>query len=338
MPTLAEIIRAQRRRLDEREHDAVRRVASVYDALEDSIEQRLHHVTWLIEDARRAGGPVPVSWLHQQNRYTLLLHEIDAIESVYLSQADRAMLNARIAEIRAGAMDAMDRARIMGPVMGDVTVNYQAVESMMHQLSNDSPVTQILRGFGDERAKAIEQSLLRGIASGDSADAIVRDIMRNVSGVAAPWRVRTIVRTEGMRAYRESQIEQYEQVPENGGFVWVAAWGPRTCLACLALDQEVFATREDIPQGHVNCRCNIVPEPANMYPSVRKYLQQRGNGEDWLRRQSPAAARQHFPSEPAYQAWARGDVSLKDFVGVTHSDVWGTSVTQLSGKQVLGAP
>lgn len=337
MPTLAEVLREQRRRLDAREDDAVRRVASVYDMLESDIERRLHHVNWLIDEARRTGGPIPASWLHTQSRYQILLQEVRTIDDLYTTQANRVLRDARMMEIRAGALDAMERTGVMGPVHGHTTVNYQAVESMAAQLSSDSPVTRVLQGFGDERAQAIERRLLSGIANGDGVDAIVRDIMRDVGDVASPWRIRTIVRTEGVRSYRESQLDQYQNIPEVAGFVWQAHFGPRTCIACLSMDGTVFATREDVPQGHVNCRCTIVPEPENMYPSVRRYLNQRGSGEEWLRRQSPEAIRQHFPSERAYQAFMRGDVTLKDFTGLSHSKTWGTSVTQLSATQVLGA-
>lgn len=337
MPTLAELLREQRRQMDSREDEAVGRITSIYDAVERDIQQRLHHVNWLIDDARRTGGPVKPSWLHQQTRYRILLAEIERIEQLYLVRADTAMFDARLAEVRAGAMDAMERAGVMGPRTGFATVNTQAVESMMAQLSIESPVTKLLRQYGEERAQAIEASLLRGIGNGDGAEAIVRDIMRQIGEVTPPWKIRTLVRTEGMRAYRESQYDQYENIPEVAGFVWVAARSSRTCAACLALDGKVFKTRGDIPGSHPNCRCSCAPEPRKMYPSVRKYLNQRGTGEEWLRRQSPEAIRKHFPSERAYQAFMSGEVGLSDFIGYTHSPVWGRSVTQLSARQVLGA-
>lgn len=58
-------------------------------------------------------------------------------------------------------------------------------------------------------------------------------------------------------------------------------------------------------------------------------------GEDWLKTQDDATLAAMMPNGEARQAFKDGALRLSDFVGTVHSDEWGTSIYQLSGKRAL---
>lgn len=337
MKTIAQVLAEERKRQDEREEMAVRRMTGLYQNLDAEIASRLRVLDATIADAIANGEIVKPSWLHRQARYRVLQEDVTALVDLYATEGDRAIRDARMAEIRAGRWDAAERvdARTPDVNMLNTGVNHQAVENMAAQLSKESPVHTVLADMAGQYTEAIEQSIISGVANGRGVDAILRDVMRATGGVMNPQRVRTIIRTEAMRAYNTALVDQYEQIPEVAAFEWTAARGPRTCLACAGMDGERFATKEEIPGRHANCRCSISPVPINEYQSVKDYFARRGTAEDWMRSRSPADIRRHFPSTEAFDAFMRGDLTLKDFVGETHSKVWGSSITQLSGKQAL---
>ena len=75
-----------------------------------------------------------------------------------------------------------------------------------------------------------------------------------------------------------------------------------------------------------NCRC--IPSPVSPYVTVE-------SGPDWFARQPASTQRAMMPSQDAYDAWQRGDVTLNDFRGVRRSRVWGSSYVQRSGAGAL---
>ena len=337
MKTLAEVLAEERKRQDEREEAAVRRMTGLYENLNAEISSRLRVLDSTIADAIANGGIVKPSWLHQQARYRVLQQDVTALVDLYATEGDRAIRDARMAEIRAGRWDAAERvdARTPDVTMMNAGVNHQAVENMAAQLSRESPVHTVLADMAGQYTEAIEQSLISGIANGRGVDAILRDVMQATGGVMSPQRVRTIIRTESMRAYNTALVDQYEQIPEVAAFEWTTHRSSRTCLACISLDGTRYSSAEDIPGRHTNCRCSISPIAENEYPSVKAYFARRGTGEEWLRSRPPAEIRRHFPSTEAYDAFMAGDLTLKDFVGETHSKVWGSSIRQKSGREAL---
>ena len=339
MKTLAQVLAEERKRQDEREEAAVRRMTGLYENLNAEISSRLRVLDSTIADAIANGGIVKPSWLHQQARYRVLQQDVTALVDLYATEGDRAIRDARMAEIRAGRWDAAERVDALTPDVNmlNTGVNHQAVENMAAQLSRESPVHTVLADMAGQYTEAIEQSLISGVANGRGVDAILRDVMQATGGVMSPQRVRTIIRTESMRAYNTALVDQYEAIPEVVEFEWTAARGARTCLACLAEDGKRYRRAEFIPGRHVNCRCTISPVPENEYQSVKDYFARRGTADEWMRSRSPADIRRHFPSDEAFDAFMRGDVNLGDFSGVKFSDTWeAKTVSQLSGKQALG--
>ncbi len=127
-----------------------------------------------------------------------------------------------------------------------------------------------------------------------------------------------MVRTETMRAHRTAALAAFEQSGVVRGWRWSAAHKANTCAACLALDGRVFPLRARM-KAHPNCRCICTPVLIN-----EKDLPHYQTGKQWLARQPPEV-QDGILGKAGGAAYRRGDVTLDDFVGIQHSDVWGDS-------------
>jgi hypothetical protein len=136
-----------------------------------------------------------------------------------------------------------------------------------------------------------------------------------------------IARTEELRTYREAGRRQYQESGVVVAHKRVAAHGPRTCAACMAVDGERLGLDEpmyDHPQG----RCTSVPVVDGM-PEVEWLA-----GEDWLKTQSESVQRSVMG--PLYEPWSEGVFGLSDVVQHRNDAVWGRSLTPKSARQLVG--
>ncbi len=331
MPTIAEAVRESRRRIDDFEEPARRQMVRLYRDTVDHIVRELEIVT-----AQLSSFPIPASWFDDAGRFTpygelafrqqrlsQLIPIAEAEFARFSDDAVRIIDGTRFQAIRGGSASARDLARADG--IGFVSrINTVAVETVAG-LTSQGPVREILDGYGPRAMRTIESTLTSGIAAGESPRTILSRLKRDLIG-ANPARLEALVRTESMRAFRESMNQTYARMDHLiSGYRWVAAHS-RTCLACIAMDGRV----QDEPwdQFHVQCRCLNTPVRIG---STSRYEA----GEQWFERQRPETQERMFPSRAAYDAWQSGDVQLADFVGRTTDPVWGTSVYQRSGKDAL---
>jgi SPP1 gp7 family putative phage head morphogenesis protein len=302
----------------------------IYAQVIANLEGDMQLLAMRIEQARDAGEEINPDWLRRQSRYTQLLMDAEREFDYFARQGEQVVQGARLQAVRGGAAEAwelMDASGITTDFAGG-RINTLAVSEAL-AATESAPIRAILGRYGVNGAKTIEDTLLDGIARGRSPRAIIRDIKRGLGSDANTARLEALVRTESMRAYRGSLNEQYARMDHLiAGYRWSAAKSVRTCLACLGRDGEVQATPWD--QMHVACRCISTPVPKG---STYKYV----TGEEWLRRQDVSVQRRMMPTEEAFDAWQSGRVGLADFVGVKQDKVYGESVFQKSGRQVLEA-
>lgn len=343
MSQYSDAVDEQRRARDRREAGYTRRMLKAYDDLLDSLDEDLHQITDQIEEARANGEDVHPDWLRRQARYARLMDQVKLSSDAFVALGTNIIVDASGSEIERGAVDALERSRILFPgevyfPEGDIfsgNINLPAMENLIGQTSGSSPLMKVLDSHGTGAADIITSGLIAGL-SGQGADEIFRNIRRQLQSPVHDSRLMALVRTEMMNSYRASMHEQYDQFgDEIDGWMWSAHRGPRTCLACLAMDGQVFPMDRKFDQAHVNCRCSASPWPKDLYPEVQAFLQQQGSGEDWLRRQSPDVRAKMFPSKDAFDAFERGDLHLMDFVGYTDSPVWGRKIYQVSGREAM---
>src|SRR5690606_19443655 len=210
MSRLTDAIAAERRRLAQREADAVRRLLIAHDAILAALDDDLRAVTEMIEAAIAAGEPVTIDWLRRQERYHRLMDDVQASYRQYALIVQDEAASAQWAGARQGAEDAIERVTAMGLTTQVMTarVNVPALERLMGALSPGSPLRQVIDRYGDTAASIIEQELIAGLGRGAGPREVARLIRTRVDGVMMS-RSLALTRTELMRAYRGSLFDQY---------------------------------------------------------------------------------------------------------------------------------
>ena len=133
-----------------------------------------------------------------------------------------------------------------------------------------------------------------------------------------------ITRTETNRAYREATRLQYannSQVVK--GYRRHADKSENTCLACIALDCELYALDEPLNE-HPNGRCALVPDVLD-YEDLGLDLPptpQPETARDWLRSQPESVQRDMLGSR-RFDAIQSGQIDLEDLATVRGNRVWG---------------
>lgn len=259
-------------------------------------------------------------WRQQHLSGLLDLMEREYQRNAALGSQDVAQAQRQAVDIGRQTVGNMGLEGGVGPAL-----NTAAYERLVAATGYGSPLRAVMESYGPIAEQVIERKLIEGIMQGHGADKIIRGIRREIGATGVPpWRLEALVRTEGMRAFRGSLSESYKALGVEQ-VRWLSAHSARTCLACLGRDGDLFPADYQM-DSHVSCRCILSPYTGRS---------QRETGEEWLRRQPEAVQRQKLGS--AFDAWQRGDVGLKDFVGQRQSRVWGRSIYQRTPRQALAA-
>lgn len=201
-----------------------------------------------------------------------------------------------------------------------------------------TPVGSILDGYGAAIRGAIERHITEGVGTGRGARTIIRAIEQEIGVGYSKARLESLVRTETMNAYRSAQLQAYQSTGVRF-WRWNAAKSQRTCLACLAMDGQVFPIEQPFSMSHVNCRCSASAwlPPDDFAVLTDQEQQDLGiqSGRDWFAAQSEDVQRRMIPSQDAFDAYRNGTLSLDDFVGQRTDPVWGTSIYERSGRSAL---
>lgn len=215
----------------------------------------------------------------------------------------------------------------------------EAVNAMLGQLSTESPLQAIFRGYGTQAAKELSDAILEGVALGYNPKKVAGQIRQALGGDLS--RALAISRTETMRAYRAATLANYKA---NGdvvkGWIWTVTkdTDPPPCLACLALDGQEFSIDEGFMPSHVNCRCSPRPKTLtyrDMGLDVDEAPDGYQSGTEWFE-SLPESEQEKFFGKAAWEAYQAGDVKLTDFIGTQESAEWGKAFVERPLKDILG--
>lgn len=334
--TLDTAIRNARRGIDQRESPIRRQLRDAYDLTIQRIEAELEIVA-----RRLATFDVPDSWLDSRGRFTRygevafrqqflrrLLPDAEREFARFTDDGLRILRSGQAAAVSGGAAEAVELMEAAGIDVGfGGRVNTRAVENLVSAFDPASPLRDVLDSYGTNGTKVIERLLIQGLATGEGPRQVVKRIRSELTSGSTKARLDSLVRTEMMRAFRASTNEQYARMSNViQGYRWSCAKGLRTCLACLAKDGEV--TKEPQSTFHIACRCVSTPVPKG---STYRYQ----TGSEWLKEQPEDKQRSMFPSQVSFDAFQRGDLGLKDFIGHRRSTVWGSSIRERSGSEAI---
>lgn len=295
------------------EAESARAMLSAWQPIERRILIAQLRVIRKIEQAQSTGLDVSPAWLFQQERYFQYLAVIREETERFAQLAEAVTRAGQDRAVGLGIRHAGEAMRAAGVEAGFVRVPKEQLEFLVGMLGNGSPLDTLFQTFGEQAAAKAKITLIEGLGQGMNPRVIAKRLAK-VTG-ATPQRALLVARTETIRAYRMTTLENYRANSEVvSGWRWTSARDKRTCPICLAMDGQAF-TLETQMGTHPACRCALLP--INRYRPVS-----RGTGEEWLRNQ-PEAYQKQVLGPARWEVWQGGEMSLPDFVKVTRSPEWG---------------
>lgn len=302
-----------------REARTMKELAAAYEQITERTAQRAESLAQQINTMRAAGEAVPVGRLVRLERYQLMLAEVGADveayglqvvtpavtqlqgDNVWLAQQHAAQIE-RIA-IGDDIAVAMQRAMVLSP-----SANIEAAVGLM---GNGQPVREYLRrslplATIDAVERAVADVVTGDLGPKQAARAMVREAGK-ASGIGLQ-RAMTITRTEGLRSYRESQRQRWQESEAVPAYRRTAAQNADTCIACIAMDGTIMPIDEPL-DDHVSGRCSTIPIFLIDGEIVSPW---RGrSARDWLEEQ-PEATQLKVMGPGRLAAYKRGDVQLHE--------------------------
>lgn len=299
-------------------------LTAAYRDVRTALEPEIAELTARILAAQAAGEAPSEGDLFRQQRYRELLDQIgDQIDRY--SQTTKAVTTAsQQVIVRASLIEA---GQLLAPVSGGsggalaqlidgwVQLPDDAIVRLVGALQADTPLDAVLKSYAPDAVDQVAQTLIRGLALGQGADPLTREVESALNITRA--RAEVIVRSETMRASSAAMIAAYDQSGVTTGWRWVASLSDRTCSACLANHGKTFSL--DTPmRRHANCRCAAAPVLGPEWDGEWE------SGEEWLKKQKLESQELVLGRQGAAD-FSAGNVRLIDFRKLTRDDVWGDS-------------
>lgn len=317
-------MRRQRAALLRQEQEQMTQMARAWVSVERALDAQMVALSSEMHDIAEGGGVVSPELLWQHRRYQLLLNQLNEQLAEYSQYAEGIITDRQRAMLQRGIADSSQLLASQGVTAGFNRLPVEAVENMVGLAGNGSPLRALIAATWPDAADGITQALINGIALGWNPRKVARAMQDG--STRSLDRMMTIARTEQLRAYRESSLQNYRSSGVVRGYQRIAAHDSRVCPACLMLEGTVYPL-ETTMATHPNCRCGMIPLVIRVSdPSWLK-------GEAWFVQQLPE--RQKSILGPGrYDAWQRGIFGLEEVVTVTPNVLWGDTLSTTS-LQVL---
>lgn len=328
--------------LFQQESDARRAMRQSYETALSALQLELAATLVWIDELRAETGTVPTWRLLKEQRLRQLIARSEIEFGQFGDMVGTEMIQAQlqaIAEAQAAARALI--AAAFGPAPAGATLPVHtlpagAIEQLTAVLQPDAPVRALLQEFAGSAADAVQAEIIGGVARGESAAMITRAIVAHLDA-SHRARAERIVRTEMMRAFRESMRETYVANRHlMRGWIWYAALDKRCCPVCIAMHGKLFDVETKMAT-HPNCRCVLLPRTKSWRDlgyDVPDHQLVITPGPDLFRTWSDD--RQVAVLGPAaHAAFEAGDLELSDLVAITRSIVWGTGRRRVSLQRAL---
>lgn len=283
-----------------------------------ALEPRINALDAAIAERIASGEPVSQAWLFQQERYRILQRETRTLMTQYGAITETVTTAAQQAAVRASLVEAgrellavSGGSDIATLAAGWAAIPEQSVINMVGALQASTPLGQLFQSFGPDAVRDVNRALVQGLALGLGPRETARSVRSALNITRA--RAETIVRTEVMRASRQSLAAAFEDSGVVTALRWSAALSTRSCGYCLSQHGRTFPVGT-VMQTHPNCRCSWSPVVADS--------DEWESGSSWLARQS-IPTQQSILGIAAQAALSAGEVVLEDFAVTGFSQVWG---------------
>src|SRR6185437_4660225 len=190
------------------------------------------------------------------------------------------------------------------------------------------------------------QAMLMGLATGANPVSMAQGISQAM-GISRS-RAITIARTEVLGSYRQAAHETYRANSDVLGYWMWSAGGNNPCAMCAGMDGTLHDLSEDL-NDHPCGKCAPIPVTKPWPDILGPYgidasdLEETSIGapgnytsiSEKFDSYSPAKQREIIGTQTGYEAYKRGELTLKDFIGVRPAaDGFPSSYYQKSLKEL----
>ena len=312
------------------EGTATRRMAQAWLAVETSLQAQVDALAFEMAAQR---GSMSMYQLRRMERYQALMVQVQAELDKYARWVEQVVTERQRTAATLGVDHAAQAVRVQQADAGTAVqtgfdrLPVSAVEYMVGNTANGSPVRDVLLDASRIGPEALATELINGLALGRNPVETARRAMRMGLGRSFS-RMVLIARTETLRVYRQATIEGYKA---TGGLVTgyrrVAAKSERTCLGCLMADGRFYELT--IPfEEHPNGRCVAIPEirgkPATTWQT----------GQEWFKT-LPAQTQRGMMGPSRFELWQDGVISLDDLIEREEDPTWGGSLRPAPVRRLM---
>lgn len=280
------------------------------------------NISLLAVELSEAGQEVSLASVYRHRRYQALLSQMQAEMKAYdLWAAEYIAGNQQKLGVL-GIEHAADAIRLsfieggLGAGQFFDKLPVSAIELMVGNAGDGGPIYELLQtaypAAADNMTNILIQNTALGIGPGETAKAMMNGVAGGLNHAL------TVASTEQLRVYREASRMQYEASDAVSGYRRFASKSGNTCAVCLALDGELYPTK-DLVYVHPRDRCAMIPLVKGV-PEPKWEL-----GVDWLGRQD-SAMQQQIIGKGAFEMWENGEIGLMDLVKKTEHPIWGPSL------------
>lgn len=304
--------------------------------LERTLEAQISLLAREMSERMAAGEDIGIGTVLQLERYQLLLSQLDDEMVKYNLwvlgevRGRKELLATMGAEHSANAIQTalMETGLGMGEFFNRLPAT--AIENIVAVASPGGPLQDLFEeAFPlsiDHMTRALIEGVGLGLPPGQTA-------LRMFEGMSVGFsRIVMIARTEQLRSYREASRQQYALSGSVTSYERFCAKQVNTCMACIALDGEIYPT-SDLMNVHPNDRCTMIPHVRGAKRIEREL------GRDWFARQDSEIQKEML-GPGRFKLYEQGEIGLDDLVIKKDHPVWGPSlgVTNLGDLRAGVAP
>ena len=340
-PAIIEAANAFRARILARERRAASAMVRYYGTAWQRLQGDIRTLSAEVEAQRLAGTKVLDEDIRDLERLRAIQAQAEAELRDFAQYADEAIVAQKRESIAAAEREAPALIEFGLPRGSGVDVSFYrmpraAVEALAGQLSDGSPLIDVLNKYVDGTVEAFSDTMVTGMVAGWNPRKLAAEL-RNAYGIGLNDALR-LSRAENLRAYRTASKTIYQDNADIlTGWQRHAAKNGRTCMACIMLDGTIYALATDM-DDHPTGRCAMLPltkSYAELGIDAPEPQFQDESAREWFERQ-PEATQRDMMGSGKFAAWQDGRFTLEDIAQKITDPVWGDAWVPRTLYDLLG--
>ena len=331
MPSVIEVMDAQRVALDGRVVEVMNRMTNAYGRIWVELKVEIESI------AQDIAAGKDRAWL--ERRIRSLMRQVDDRLRVYGAYADTTLGESVSAAVGTALTDIEQViAADVGERMPQQVVaiidaqwnrlNVEAVNNMIAMTSAGSPLrSRMTELLGESVAQAVGDKMNYAVARGWNPLRTVAEL-RKTFGQGLEWSV-SQVRTAQIYSYREAtRASMMANSNIVIGWQWAAnLTDARTCMSCINKNGSIHPIDEPL-KDHYNGRCRM--RPLTRVSDITEIP----NGEEWFKTQ-PVERQQALMGSGMYEAWQNNQFAFSDLSKTVNNDIYGDMLQAASLKELV---